>query len=196
MIGSKKMIIWKNKTCRHPNGVCEGATSKWLFSIGAEGIEEANKIKPQDCDELQDMVEKANFSWSTDLKLKWAEYVKDKADLEFEPFGDEKSSTCSTLIKSQSKESVMSLQELSGLLSKLTEGDFGYINAIQPTGNGHALAIYRSKDNIYFFDPYNAIYNVSPKDADTLSKQIFDNVKSWEDVVIFWGKITRTGLTH
>ncbi|MBD0344773.1 MAG: hypothetical protein ICV63_08070 [Coleofasciculus sp. Co-bin14] len=179
-------ITWTNKTVIHPLGVCEGATSKWLFTIGAEGIQKANQLKAVDCDELQKLVESGQFTWSTDLKEKWAEYVKDKAYLEFEPFEEQTSSVLKEMGKSD-----MNWSELNRLLSRLSEGDFGYISASLEHGDGHALAIYRSQDKIYFFDPNNAIYEALTQEVDTLSKKIIENVKKWSNVVIKWGKIKK-----
>lgn len=60
----KKFI---GRTDQHPRGVCVGATSIWLILISQNNLKKANKLKLEECDDLQSISLDGSFIWSEDL---------------------------------------------------------------------------------------------------------------------------------
>ena len=177
----KPTIDWINSTAKNKSGICEAATTLWLLTIRDQDIKQANKLKPQDCDTLQKDAETGNSVWYRELV--------GAGGINFDPFNGQKS----VLIKENKKPMVAN--NLSNLLAQLSEGEFCYINADTPNGNkqgdGHALAIYRSQNSIYFFNPNIGIYEceASVEGAKHIANQIQDNVRIWSNVSLNLGEI-------
>ncbi|MFG6105622.1 hypothetical protein U2F10_25465 [Leptothoe sp. EHU-05/26/07-4] len=169
-----KTITWNNQTKKHPAGVCEGATVTWLQEIQKSGISKSNQITAQDCDALQAECEKGDFTWAVDLQST----VK--------PSSFDALNGNTLKVDGKSKDSIET-----GVLGHLTKpGDFVYISATNP--GGHAMALYRTKDKIYYFDPNHAIYEIdaaNKSDLISLTSQINNNSSPWKDVVTRAGKI-------
>lgn len=150
---------WSNKTQKHPKGVCEGATSIWLQRISNKSLADANQITANDCDTLQEQIEKGSYTWATDLLPTL------KKDATFDAFDGP---------------NITKEQDIKDVLQGLKNGQFVYVSAANPTGNGHALAFYKQDTStICFFDPNNAIYTGT---VNELAGEFMTNIKSWTDV--------------
>jgi hypothetical protein len=163
-------VKWKNTTKKHPNGVCEAATSIWLERIAEAGIDFANNITPEDCDSLQTKVENGTYTWAVDL----LPLLGDKAT--FHPFEGENPT---------SEESLLSI------ISEMSDNDFRFVSATNSWGGGHAVAVYRYRGKYYAFDPNYAIYSCSTLESDLklLAKQFWSNLRPWSDIAVRHGTI-------
>jgi len=154
-------ISWKNVTKKHPNGVCEAATSIWLQTISNFGITKANAITSQECDNLQEKIEAGTYTWATDLPPLL------KSGTDFDAFEGP---------------NITDKNDVNKILKGLKANQFVYISASNPHGNGHALALFYDGTDYYFFDPNHAIYKASAKEIGALAQQVIDNVKAWSEI--------------
>lgn len=164
---------WNNRTKKHPGGVCEAATSLWLQRISYKGIAVANTLKPEECDDLQTKCESGEYSWAVDL----LDLLGGTPKASFDAFQ-------TTQLKKQA--------DAEKLLEAMVENDFRYISATGQSASGHATALYRKNNEIYFFDPNYAIYwiNISKSKSEipVLAKKIMENLKHWSDITSSPGK--------
>lgn len=178
-----KKLIWKNSTAMHPNGVCEAATVLWLQRIYNVNVADANKLLPTDCDILQARVEKGD---TLILPETFRSYVGE--DVSFDPFNAQ------IILKKSKIEDPIANEEFVKLLSILNPGEFWYINATMPDNiqlGGHALAVYKDDDLLYFFDPNTGIYEVEmmKNELSELADTIISTTIFWKDIVALPGKL-------
>ena len=168
-----KKIPWKNVTKKHPRGVCEAATSIWLQKIAAVGIKKANKIVPEDCDDLQAKCETGTYTWAVDLLPALQD---SKPTATFNAFDG-------SVVKT--------VPEILAVLNAMNDNDFRYISSINANGSGHATALFKYQGNIYFFDPNHAIYIIgsAQADKDALALQIKTNLTPWSDNAVRSGQL-------
>lgn len=166
-----KTIPWKNKTKKHPNGVCEAATSIWLEKISNQNISSANKITPDECDVLQSQVEAGTYTWAVDL----INLLKPGST--FNPF---------------SGPTIANPVQMLTALTSMSNGDFFYLSATNPHGGGHAVAVFKAANNFYFFDPNYAIYSCDSSTVEValVANQIMHNLAPWSSITIAKGSMT------
>jgi len=165
-----KTIPWNNTTPKHPNGVCEAATSNWLGAISYKGVTEANKLTAQECDSLQTMCEKGEYTWALAL----LPYMGGEDKASFDAWHGP------NITDSASMEAV---------LKGMMENDFYIISASGPRGNGHSVAGFLDNKNYYFFDPNTAIYIAEPAELKLLADTIVQNLAPWTDKALRNGYI-------
>lgn len=165
-----KTYPWKNKTKKHPRGVCEAATSIWLEQISKQGIQQANKITPQECDALQSEVEAGTYTWAADLINLLA------PGAQFDAFNGPV---------------VTTIAEMIHVLDNMQDNDFLYISATNNWGGGHAVAVYKSQGTYYFFDPNYAIYSSGQTQGEIaiMATQIMTNLNPWSNIAVRFGNM-------
>ncbi|AZC38065.1 hypothetical protein [Pseudomonas chlororaphis] len=132
-MSGKLLVKWVNKTPRHPKGVCEAAVMKWLAAIDNNGLAQAMKLTPEQCDDLQDEVEDGGtFTLLLPPML--------LPTSSFDPFN--------------------SVPPSVNLLKDMKAGNFFFVSAEGKTHvvGGHAMGIYKNTTNLFFFDPEFGIY--------------------------------------
>ncbi|MGY4817736.1 hypothetical protein ACVNP3_17525 [Pseudomonas chlororaphis subsp. piscium] len=132
-MSGKLLVKWVNKTPRHPKGVCEAAVMKWLAAIDNNGLAQAMKLTPEQCDDLQDQVEDGE----TFVFLLPPLLLPTSSFTPFNPVP--------TTVDS---------------LKALKAGNFLFVSAQgqSVTAGGHAMGIYKNTTNLFFFDPEFGIY--------------------------------------
>lgn len=164
------MKTWKNSTAKHPNGVCEAATSIWLQQIATNGIIRANSIIATDCNDLQAECEVGSYTWATDLiNLLGVNATFDALN----------------------GPTIANKQDMLKVLESMNDNDFRFISATSQGGNGHATALYKFQGTIYFFDPNYAIYSIETlqSELDILADQIIFNLSPWADIAVRLGEM-------
>jgi hypothetical protein len=128
----KKLLEWENRTEKFKKGVCEAATMLWLSRLDNSGLEEAVKLKPEQCDDLQAKVEAgtSSFVWTLGPML--------AGESSFKPYE--------------------AVKITATVFATLDVGDFLYLS-ISGGAQGHAMAVYRHRNGVYFFNPGEGIYH-------------------------------------
>ena len=155
-------IPWKNYTPKHPDGVCEAATSIWLSRICKNGIDEADKLTALQCDDLQEQVESGEYTWAADLLTLLG--------------GEQKAG-----FNAFEGPNINSREDMKKALDSMKNNDFFIISATNGWGDGHSVAGYKKDEIYYFFDPNTAIYIAEAKQIDALAIQICENLAPWHD---------------
>lgn len=157
------LVPWKNKTAKHPNGVCEAATMLWFSRIDNNGLKYANTLKPTDCDALQSQVENGEtFALLLPPMLLKTSH--------FFPWDAVPASL--------------------DILKALKTGDFIFVNAKGLPGHGgHAMGIYRNAKILYFFDPELGIYSYDFTNIADLN-EVLGNTKKYGEVGYCLGDFT------
>ena len=135
----KKLLEWTNSTEKFKSGVCEAATMLWLARLDHGGLEEALKLKPEHCDELQAAVESGKSTFATALEPMLA------LESSFKPFEDVPITVAS--------------------FAALEIGDFLYLS-VSSGAQGHAVTVYRHRNGVFFFNPGEGIYYSRSTDAE------------------------------
>ncbi|MGE7957505.1 hypothetical protein ACQKQA_13115 [Pseudomonas sp. NPDC089530] len=128
------LVKWVNKTQKHPKGVCEAASMKWLAAIDNSGLAQSLKLTPDQCDALQDQVEKGG----TFIEL-------------LPPL----------LLSTSSFNPIPPVPTTLASLQALKAGNFLFVSADghSVTVGGHAMGIYKNTLNLFFFDPELGIFS-------------------------------------
>lgn len=111
----------------------------WLSRIDAHGIAVAMRLKPEECDELQALVEAETSSWHWSLAPMLGQ------NSEFDPY------------------EVVGFN--SETFDRLGDGDFLYLSVSNNDGLGHAMALYRHAAGTIFFNPGGGMF-LSKNSAD------------------------------
>ena len=174
-------VVWKNRTLRHPGGVCEAATVLWIKEIAKTGLASANELQPKHCDDLQARVERG---WVHSLNM--GEEMPSNVTLHMENgmFAgiDSPISNC---IKGGSTGN----SSIPALLDTLNSHDFFYVDAMGYKGGasgGHAMAVFRDGDQYHFFDPDRGICHGT---RDQIAAAIQTSIANWSNVVVSQGHI-------
>ncbi|MBP5078357.1 hypothetical protein [Pseudomonas chlororaphis] len=131
-MSGKLLVKWVNRTDRHPKGVCEAAVMKWLAAIDNNGLAQAMKLTPQQCDDLQDEVEDGGTFF---ILLP------------------------SMLLPTSSFDPEHPVPPSENALKAMKAGNFFFVSADGLPGvGGHAMGIYKNSTNLFFFDPELGIY--------------------------------------
>ncbi|WP_347905980.1 hypothetical protein [Pseudomonas purpurea] len=162
-MAGKLLVPWKNKTAKHPNGVCEAATMLWLSRTDQKGLKYANTLTPEDCDALQSKVEAGDtFVFLLPPMLLPTSH--------FHPLD--------------------AVPPSLDALKALKTGDFIFVNANGLPGiGGHAMGIYRNANILYFFDPEFGIYSYDFNSIADLN-EVLGKTKNYGEVGYCLGDFT------
>ncbi|OLF53513.1 hypothetical protein [Pseudomonas chlororaphis] len=142
-MSAKLLVKWVNRTQKHPHGVCEAAVMKWLAAIDNAGLAQSLKLTPEQCDALQDQVEKG-----------------ETFALLLPPM----------LLPTSSFHPFEGLPPSVDALKAMTAGSFYFVSADgRPGVGGHAMGLYKNAQNLFFFDPELGIYSYDFNSAADLS---------------------------
>jgi len=170
-------IQWKNSTVLHEDGVCDAALCLWFEQIAKNGLDKANKIRPEDCDCLQNDIEKGEFTYLVHLLplLKEAQI-----DCIFD--------AVAFISLSQTERNM----HICKLLAGIKANNFFFIDCQMGEARGHAMGVFccNIKDiNVYyFFYPGIGIrYGTLDEIGKAMSRAC--NIKIWADIKFFAGYI-------
>ncbi len=173
--------VWKNRTLRHPRGVCEAATVLWIRRIAERGLAFANELQPKHCDELQSRVERGwihSLQMGTEMPSNVTLHMEDGMFAGID-------SPISNCIRGGSAGN----SSVPALLDTLNSHDFFYVDATGyggGTSGGHAMAVFRDGDQYHFFDPDRGICHGT---RDQIAAAIQASIRNWSNVVVSQGHI-------